>query len=146
MTDLLDRIAAKFEVDENGCWTWIASRNPNGYGQIAVDQRQRGAHRVTYELVVEDIPGGHDIDHLCRNRACINPDHLEPVTRRENARRGLRGVLAPAECPSGHAFNEENAGLRGNGFRYCKQCNRDRVRRAKQKRRVRPVVEDGQAA
>lgn len=89
-------------VDKSGdCWEWRGFILASGYGQIAsrirpTKSRSRLAHRVAYELVIGDIPEGMVLDHLCRNRTCVNPAHLEPVTQEENVRRGLKGVLNPA--------------------------------------------------
>ena len=110
-----ERIATKYEVTESGCWMWTASVQRPGYGQIGVWNGERCvprlAHRVMYELKVGPIPGGMEIDHLCHtrdlscragvncpHRRCVNPDHLEVVTKQENARRGRQnGPRIPAE-------------------------------------------------
>ena len=110
------------------CWLWTASVRTNGYGQFRLAGKPVAAHRVAYELSIGEIPAGLDLDHLCRNRACVNPAHLEPVTRRENARRGLKGVLL-THCPQGHPYDEANTHIRANGWRDCRACNRERARR-----------------
>lgn len=78
---------------QTGCWEWQRGKNERGYGVIRVGGRTKKAHRCYYEKYVGEIPGGMTIDHLCRNRACVNPDHLEPVTQTENVRRGRAAKL-----------------------------------------------------
>lgn len=93
------------KVDRRGaedCWEWLASRQPNGYGQFSPGGRAGGmttAHRVAYELTFGPIPEGLSIDHLCRNRGCVNPAHLEAVSQRENVQRGAWCAPAPNACP-----------------------------------------------
>lgn len=87
------RFLKKYRVAESGCWDWIASKKPNGYGQIQTGRRGEGlvyAHRVSYELHKGPIPESLVIDHLCRNRGCVNPEHLEAVPFIENVRRGAK--------------------------------------------------------
>ena len=86
---LRDKILLGVEVDKaTGCWLWTRALQPAGYGRISVNGRLIYTHRAAYEAFVGPIPEGMDIDHLCRVRSCCNPDHLEPVTRRENLLRG----------------------------------------------------------
>jgi transcriptional regulator with XRE-family HTH domain len=82
-----ERLAEKISVDANGCWIWRGRINGFGYGEIKYRERRLKAHRVSYEHHIGPIPDGLDLDHLCRVRPCINPEHLEPVTRRENIQR-----------------------------------------------------------
>lgn len=81
------------KVDGSGdCWEWTGTRQTMGYGSFWVlGQGKRLAHRVAYELLVGPIAEGRELDHRCRNRICVNPDHLEPVSHRENVRRGVAG-------------------------------------------------------
>jgi len=76
----------------DGCWEWIGKRRPDGYGSLRVLGRDTRTHRFSYETFVGPIPKGLVIDHLCENKACARPDHLEPVTIAENTRRHFRGV------------------------------------------------------
>lgn len=78
----------RYEVDANGCHLFLGHINNKGYGRVTRNQRQVYAHRLSYEASKGPIPKGYDLDHLCRNPRCINPDHLEPVTHGENMRRG----------------------------------------------------------
>jgi hypothetical protein len=124
------------KVDRSGgpdaCWPWLAAKNKarGGYGVVMgpVGQKLVYAHRATYALMVGEIPAGLDIDHLCRNRSCCNPAHLEPVTRKENAQRGLKGRLK-THCVNGHEYTEENTERRSkDGRRGCRTCHRKRSR------------------
>ncbi len=131
VTDLPERIASKIRVDEStGCWEWTAALGTRGYGQCWYEGKLTGAHRVTYTLLMGPIPDGLVPDHLCRNRPCVNPAHLEPVTTRENL---LRGVGFPAtnaakqHCGAGHPFDEQNTYTDPRGRRECKECRKARM-------------------
>lgn len=109
------------------CWEWSAGRDRHGYGRFYLAGRELLAHRWAYEDMVGEIPAELVIDHLCRNRGCVNPFHLEPVTPLENTRRS-----APAQkrfCSHGHEFTPENTYRKPSGQRQCKECRRAAVRR-----------------
>lgn len=89
----LSRFLAKVEVQEDGCWRWKAGTTGAGYGVFGIDGGKQGAHCWSYEFFVGTIPQGWHIDHLCRNPACVHPEHLEPVTQRENMHRGKTSAL-----------------------------------------------------
>jgi hypothetical protein len=113
-----------YTVDlDTGCWVWRRARSKAGYGQMYVDGKMVYSHREYYEGYVADIPPGLVIDHLCGNKACCNPEHLEPVTFAENMRRTRR-----ATCKRGHLLNGPNVYVAPDGERQCRECNRIRER------------------
>jgi hypothetical protein len=126
---------------QTGCWGWTASLKGGGYGQWFSQGKPCYAHRAVYELLVGPIPDGMTLDHLCRIRHCVNPDHLEPVTRGENVRRGITGdvnsarLLATTHCKYGHEWDAENTHwgpskvTRSGLTRVCRACKRSRARR-----------------
>lgn len=122
------RIQACFE-EINGCWVWQGyTKGRMGYASISVKNRDRFAHRISYELANGAVPDGLVLDHLCRNVLCVNPDHLEPVTNKENILRGS-GITARSakktHCPAGHPYTDENT-ARSRGRRICKTCAKER--------------------
>lgn len=116
-------------VTLTGCWLWLGFTDKDGYGRYG----GRGAYVVSYEDHVGPIPEGMELDHLCRQRLCIRPEHLEPVTRHENV---IRAKAAMTHCKNGHEFNELNTKYSltklGAPKRRCRICNRasDKRRRA----------------
>lgn len=124
------------EVDGSGCWQWVGAIRPSGYGAFQVLKGSVRAHRFIYQLLVGPIPDGLHLDHLCRNKACVNPKHLEPVTSRVNTMRGVGVTKQNAlktHCKHGHPLTQDNlskkADPRYSSWRLCKACNRIRVAR-----------------
>lgn len=133
------RFWAKVDWWGNGCWLWTGCTG-GGYGRFVFEGKVRQAHRVAYEAFIGPIPEGLQIDHLCRNRACVRVSHLEAVTQRENV---LRGVGASAQharqthCIHGHEFTPENTFVQAEGQqkgrRRCRTCVLESNRRSKRR-------------
>jgi hypothetical protein len=135
---VIERFLQKISVSKNACWNWVGARNSDGYGIIIINYKQVRVHRFIYEYYHGQICPDLQIDHLCRNRICANPDHLEQVTTQENTRRGMVGKhnkhskgenhyqRKKTHCIHGHEFTEENTSNRKDGTRACKSCHRIR--------------------
>lgn len=126
------------------CWQWTAGRISSGYGQFYPIKRHGVlAHRYAYELMRGSIPDGLVIDHLCRNKLCVNPDHLQAVTQGENTRRGL-GVSTfnafKTHCPARHAYDWANTYISPRGSRICRTCARERDRQPHRKSSYRRAI------
>ena len=134
----LQRFWRLLEIKENGCWEWLGAVNRYGYGQF----EQGLAHRWAFLNFIGPIPEGEQLDHLCRNRACVNPNHLEPVTLRENLIRGARSnqYKDRTHCSNGHEYTEENILRSDRGARICRICLKGRneriAERARERRRA----------
>ena len=140
-----ERFWSKVEITPYGCWEWCGCLTKGGYGQFVLGTRVY-AHRYAYKMMVGEIPEGLQVDHLCRNRSCVNPEHMEIVTRKENI---LRGQSLPAKCsrlthcPRGHEYNEQNTylwigkeGTKNSGKvgRQCRICAKQKYSERKQKK------------
>lgn len=144
-----ERVKSKVATDSNGCWIWQGYVQANGYAKIGVKLNgkhvMRYAHRVMYEETVGPVPEGLDLDHLCRVRRCVNPEHLEPVTRSENLLRGDAGIYArqvtakKTHCKHGHPLSGDNLYTPpGTNKRHCKECNRQRSLKCKLNSAMKP--------
>ena len=141
----MKRFEARYIPEPNsGCWLWEGHLNDDGYGTLGVEN----AHRVSWELFRGGIPDGLDIDHLCRNRGCVNPEHLEPVTTQVNVLRSDNFTADYAKrthCDAGHLLEGGNLIIRSDGGRRCRQCKREagKMFMRRKRRGLRPNPFDG---
>lgn len=129
MNALYEKLLERRIVIEN-CWLFDCAPNLYGYGRIKVSGKTLATHRIAYEATKGPIPEGLQIDHLCRNRLCFKPDHLEAVTPRENVLRGASTAAQRAKvthCPVGHPYSAENTRFYGRK-RHCRACHRALMR------------------
>lgn len=119
--------------NDGDCWVWNGTKSHDGYGSFGTWRKQVVttiyAHRFSYMQLVGGIPNGLELDHLCRNRACVNPQHLEPVTRQENLRRAGIEKMKKTHCIYGHPYDEANTFHLKDGTRECRTCRRDSATR-----------------
>lgn len=132
LVDVRAAFGARVERQQNGCWLWVGTMLVSGYGVFTAAGQTRRAHRASYEIHVGPIPAGMELDHLCRVKRCVNPQHLDPVPHRENMRRSpLMSRLGDAQaaklaCPNGHLYDETNTRITREGHRKRRACHRER--------------------
>lgn len=142
-TDPITRFWSKVIIQDNGCWLWNGClAHPQGYGRLNINGEAEYAHIFIYELFWGPIPKEKEIDHLCRNRACVNPFHLEAVTTQVNCLRGnspaaishREAINRGPHCKHGHPWLPENTYYRKSGGRVCRTCHREQEAIAKGRR------------
>lgn len=141
------RLAAKISVRaDTGCHEWKDAKDRKGYGRIFSNGRPVSAHRTVWEIENGAIPQGLVIDHLCRNRSCVNPHHMEVVTNRENVLRGEGHTAVNARkthCNAGHELAPDNINtvtFERRGERHCKQCAARWARAYRERRKAAQAV------
>lgn len=120
----LNRFVSKFLIGD-GCWEWLAGKNNAGYGYFWFNGKQRRAHKVCYEMLRGPVPDGLVLDHSCRNKACVNPDHLQAVPQFTNVIRGeapTKKNFFKTTCAKGHPYERYEK----TGFRYCRKCKNEK--------------------
>jgi hypothetical protein len=141
MKSIIERFLQKIQVSDSGCWDWVGYRDRDGYGRVTINKVPYGTHRIIYEYYHGQICPDLVIDHLCKNRKCVNPTHLEQVTNKENLRRSpCTSTLnsAKTHCIHGHEFNDKNTRYRPTGGRSCRICAALQAR----KYRLKSVITD----
>ena len=138
MSTLEDRFWAKVNRVDASCWDWLASRTPKGYGHLSVNGRLVSAHRAVWILCRGPIPEGFEIDHICRNRGCVRPEHLQVVPPGFNVRQGVeehvRRKRAQTHCIHGHPLDSENTYVTKDKRRKCRTCVKLMMRRLRAKK------------
>lgn len=130
---------------DDGCWLWLGPLTPKGYGRTYHKGRVQFVHRIAWSLSGRELADGLELDHLCRVRHCVNPDHLEPVTHRENTLRGdtvTARNAAKTHCVKGHRYTPDNTRMY-RGSRYCRTCVNHYSRLSKQRQRATRGVANG---
>lgn len=137
ISDVRDRFFSKVEKRANGCWEWVGAKS-DGYGLFWWNRRQWLAHRVAWLMAGNELPEWpNQMDHLCRNPACVNPTHLESVTCSTNNLRASGKNKKKTHCHRGHPFDEENTlhtNYGGHAWRQCRACRRERSRKRAKER------------
>ena len=138
----LERFLDKIEFTVGGCWAWRGTISRKGYGMFWPTAVATPAHRYSYERLIGPIPKGLQIDHLCRNRSCVNPEHLEPVTAKENQLRSPFDPAAKSHCKYGHEYTPENTQVNPRGARVCRACHRAALVRYRARKESRPCASE----
>jgi HNH endonuclease len=132
-TPLIDRFEEKYIPEPNcGCWLWIGAISQYGYGRMLVGGRLVLAHRFSYQTYKGPLIQGLELDHLCRMRCCVNPDHLEQVEHIENVR---RGAVIETHCKWGHPWDEKKTWMNGK-WRFCRACNNARQKQTQLRKKT----------
>ena len=127
---LPENVISRIRISPDGCHNWLGAHASNGYSECGIGGKIRSVHRIVYEDVYGPIPDGLEIDHLCRNRGCVNPVHLEAVAHSVNVKRGIGPAMIAAmkrsltHCKRGHPFDKQNTRIAPNGQRRCRECLR----------------------
>jgi len=120
----LEGILSKVEICGD-CWLWTQPLKADGYAKVRFHGKEWLAHRLVKHLLTsETVPNGLELDHLCKVRHCVNPDHLEPVTHKENVARSHHANKGKTHCSKGHEFTFDNTYKRPDGRRNCRQCRK----------------------
>lgn len=125
MTTINERFVSRHIVNEAGCWVWQGGLVKGGYAQLSINGSRQYAHRVAYEMYKGKIPDHLEIDHKCRVRNCVNPEHLEAVSHQENMKRSTAGKpnRVKTHCPAGHPYSGQNLYIQpSNNSRICRIC------------------------
>ena len=126
---LLKKFWSRIKV-VNNCWEWQGGIKMDGYGSFYWNKKQYPSHRIAYQILRGNVPEGLELGHLCRNRKCCNPEHLEPVTHHQNLMRGNTIIAINSRkthCPQGHPYNGDNLIIK-HGSRVCRICHNDSCR------------------
>jgi hypothetical protein len=136
--EIEERFWSKVDWDASNperCWPWLGAKNPKGYGKFHLLGATVAVHRLVYEMEVGPLVEGLEIDHDCKNRACVNPEHLRQMTHRENVFR-IDSIGSETHCSEGHPRNEANTYVKkSDNTRDCRPCKARRQREYKARKK-----------